>query len=62
MNLMNLKRRLMKILYLMNKNNILITKKPNNVYQIIHLLGFYLCHFERYECVKTLKKKILHSI
>ena len=54
----------MKILCLMNKNNTLITifyfngniliTKSLMVCINYALLGFYLCHFQRYECVKKI--------
>ena len=39
----------------LNNSNILINKKPNIIVCINYaLLSFYLCHFERYECIKRL--------
>ena len=50
----NLKKRLMRILCLMSKNNSLIINKSLILCINYALLGFYLCYFEGYECVKRL--------
>ena len=50
-----MKKRSMKILFKMNKNNTLITKSLIVCINYA-LLGFNLCHFRRYEGVERLNR------